>query len=356
MGEEEQPPDPVSTDPEHPDDAAAESEDLPTGDESANEPLIKKDPASETLTKGQPIVYDPDDGLDFESNMSKLMLPIVTVFLGLGWIGFTLMDEMRALDGLYMTFVTITTVGYGDFSPEGDGTKIFFIFWIFFGLSVVATGLALIVESSTKIEDADEDPSLYRRSINAIDDVTGKIFRKLAMEFFVLLLFIAVGTVWVCTVEEFGFVDGLYWSVQTLSTVGYGDLDLQKDSTKVFVIVYALFGTALTVTSLAGMACLWVEHDQAQKVQQMIEHGLTMKMINVIDIQKSGFIDKFEFLRYMLVKLEKVDGKTIDTIIAIFEKLDADGGGTLGPEDFLDAEAQQEQASDFHNDLNLTGK
>ena len=41
------------------------------------------------------------------------MLPIVLVFLGIGWIGFTLMDEMRALDGLYMTFVTITTVlGY----------------------------------------------------------------------------------------------------------------------------------------------------------------------------------------------------------------------------------------------------
>lgn len=106
----------------------------------------------------------------------------------------------------------------------------------------------------------------------------------------------------VCTVEDFPFVTGVYWAVQTLTTVGYGDLDINKDESKVFVIVYAVFGapaayvlraltglagTALTVTSLAAMACLWVEHDQARKVQKMIEHGLTMKMINVIDIQKT---------------------------------------------------------------------
>jgi len=347
----------MGADDQPPDDAAAEAEDLQSGGdgESANEPLIKKDPASKALTKGQAVVYGEDDGLDFESNMSKLMLPIVLVFLGIGWIGFTLMDEMRALDGLYMTFVTITTVGYGDLSPDGDGTKIFFIFWIFFGLSIVATGLALIVEFSTKLElEETEEVGLYRRTMNAIDAVIGKTWRKLAMEFTVLVLFIAVGTAWVCTVEQFSFIDGLYWSVQTLTTVGYGDLDLDHDSTKVFVIVYAVFGTALTVTSLAGMACLWVEHDQAEKVQQMIDHGLTLKMINVIDIQKSGFIDKFEFLRYMLIKLDKVDGETVDKIIAIFDKLDADGGGTLGEEDFLNTGEQQEQASDLHTNLNLT--
>ena len=106
----------------------------------------------------------------------------------------------------------------------------------------------------------------------------------------------------VCSVEGFSLVTGVYWAVQTLTTVGYGDLDISKDESKVFVIVYAVFGaaagsglrvltgltgTALTVTSLAAMACLWVEHDQARKVQKMIEHGLTMKMINVIDIQKT---------------------------------------------------------------------
>ena len=50
----------------------------------------------------------------------------------------------------------------------------------------------------------------------------------------------------------------------------------------------------------------------------------------------------------------QVDGETIDKIIAIFDKLDADGGGTLGPEDFLDANAQQKQASDLNTNLNLT--
>ena len=44
------------------------------------------------------------------------------------------------------------------------------------------------------------------------------------------------------------------------------------------------------------MACLWVEHDQAEKVQQMLDHGLTLKMINVIDIQKSVSLAVCDFV------------------------------------------------------------
>jgi len=332
-------PNPVTA--EQPDETSATnskadaSEPAQSAAESPSEPLISKkaqDDVDELETS--PIVYDPDDGLDFESNMGKMMIPMMIAFLASGWVGFTLMDDMDALDGLYMTFVTITTVGYGDFSPQNDGTKIFFIFWIFFGLSVVATGLAMLVDTSTQAVDT-SNAGIYRKTINAIDTKIGKTLRKLMFEILLLLLFIAGGAIWVCTVEGFPFVTGIYWAVQTLTTVGYGDLDISKDESKVFVIVYAVFGTALTVTSLAAMACLWVEYDQARKVQTMIEHGLTMKMINVIDIQKTGHIDKYEFLRYMLWKLDKVDGETMDKISNIFDALDVDGGGTLGPEDFV---------------------
>lgn len=292
----------------------------PSGAEAdTSAPLLKKEDDSADSGKGTTfnhtgIVYDPDDGLDFESSMAKAMVPMVFIFLGLGWVAFTLMDDMDALDGLYMTFITITTVGYGDFSPQQDGTKIFFIFWIFFGLSVVATGLAMMVD-------------------HLVSMVGWSSSRRFLIEIVLFFMFVGGGALWVCMIEEFSFIDGLYWAVCTLTTVGYGDQTLKHQSTRMFVCAYALFGTALTVTSLATMACLWVEYDHDKKVQEMIDHGLTLKMLNVIDVEKSGSIDKFEFLRYMLWKLDKVDGDTMDMIIDIFNELDIDGGGTLGPED-----------------------
>ena len=38
---------------------------------------------------------------------------------------------------LYMSVVTMTTVGFGDFSPQTQGGRIFSMFWIFVGVLAV---------------------------------------------------------------------------------------------------------------------------------------------------------------------------------------------------------------------------
>ena len=82
--------------------SAAESPSEPVI-ESPSEPLISKK-AQDDVDEGErsPVVYDPDDGLDFESNMGKvaialpkmcvdfawqMMVPMVIVFLSSGWVG-----------------------------------------------------------------------------------------------------------------------------------------------------------------------------------------------------------------------------------------------------------------------------
>ena len=66
---------------------------------------------------------------------------------------------------VHLPLLTLLQVGYGDFSPQNDGTKIFFIFWIFFGLSVAATGLAMLVDTSTQAVDT-SNAGIYRKTIN----------------------------------------------------------------------------------------------------------------------------------------------------------------------------------------------
>jgi len=46
------------------------------------------------------------------------------------------------VDALYFSVVTISTVGYGDLTPSKDGTKVFTLFYIFFGITCVFSDVA----------------------------------------------------------------------------------------------------------------------------------------------------------------------------------------------------------------------
>jgi voltage-gated potassium channel len=72
-----------------------------------------------------------------------------------------------------------------------------------------------------------------------------------------LLTVIAIvsGTAFYSLVEGLRFVDALYFSVVTLTTVGYGDFAPETDAGKLFTAVYVLIGIGILltfVTTLAG--------------------------------------------------------------------------------------------------------
>jgi voltage-gated potassium channel len=72
-----------------------------------------------------------------------------------------------------------------------------------------------------------------------------------------LLTVIAIvsGTAFYSLVEGLRFVDAVYFSVVTLTTVGYGDFAPQTDVGKLFTAVYVLLGIGILltfVTTLAG--------------------------------------------------------------------------------------------------------
>jgi voltage-gated potassium channel len=63
-----------------------------------------------------------------------------------------------------------------------------------------------------------------------------------------------IGTIYYASAEGWRLLDALYFSVVTLTTIGYGDLAPTTDGAKVFTIVYSLVGIGIIaafVTSLA---------------------------------------------------------------------------------------------------------
>jgi voltage-gated potassium channel len=89
-----------------------------------------------------------------QKRITKALLLILLVF-AVGTSGFyVLLDGLSFLDSLYLTVVTLATVGYGDFTPhmnmppEGNPylIKFFAIFIILFGMSALLYGIGVMTE------------------------------------------------------------------------------------------------------------------------------------------------------------------------------------------------------------------
>src|SRR5918995_1358378 len=65
---------------------------------------------------------------------------------------------------------------------------------------------------------------------------------------------IVSGTAFYSLVEGLRFVDALYFSVVTLTTVGYGDFAPETDVGKLFTAVYVLVGIGILLTFITTLA------------------------------------------------------------------------------------------------------
>lgn len=88
-----------------------------------------------------------------------------------------------------------------------------------------------------------------------------------------LLLAIVIlvsGTVFYRSVEGWSWVDALYFSVTTISTVGLGDLSPQTDIGKLFTVVYIFVGVGIFVALFAqfARALLHVEQHTDARVEE----------------------------------------------------------------------------------------
>ncbi len=85
---------------------------------------------------------------------------------------------------------------------------------------------------------------------------------------------LASGTFFYWRFEDWSVVDSLYFSVITLTTVGYGDLAPTTTGSKVFTVVYVLLGLGVLVSFLSAVAGHAVEA-RLERREQRGDSGAT---------------------------------------------------------------------------------
>ena len=81
----------------------------------------------------------------------------VAGFLALGTWFYARVENWSILDSLYFSVITLTTVGYGDFSPQTSAGKIFTMIYVLIGLGLISGFVFLLAERTGIIKKSDSE-------------------------------------------------------------------------------------------------------------------------------------------------------------------------------------------------------
>eukprot|EP00470_Lotharella_oceanica_P012974 CAMPEP_0170190688 /NCGR_PEP_ID=MMETSP0040_2-20121228/49884_1 /TAXON_ID=641309 /ORGANISM="Lotharella oceanica, Strain CCMP622" /LENGTH=295 /DNA_ID=CAMNT_0010438615 /DNA_START=131 /DNA_END=1018 /DNA_ORIENTATION=+ len=133
-------------------------------------------------------------------------------------------------ESLYFTLVTLSTVGYGDMSPQTEGGKVFLIFYTILGIPLMITinlSLGGYVISGAIV--AMHKLNTWR---NWQLDKKKPVATELTLLSMLLLLAFIMTIIFAALLgiqEEWSYFDSLYFTWTTLTTIGYGDLTIENN-------------------------------------------------------------------------------------------------------------------------------
>lgn len=88
-------------------------------------------------------VEDRDDGADDGTRRHAYRVALASALglVALATVVYHYAEGWSWVDAFYFSTVAVTTVGFGDLSPTTDGTKLFTVFYVLTGISLI--GLVL---------------------------------------------------------------------------------------------------------------------------------------------------------------------------------------------------------------------
>jgi len=100
-----------------------------------------------------------------------------------------------------------------------------------------------------------------------------KLHTKLFPVLVIVVCLIIIGTMFYSIFEGWNYLDSFYFTVMTLTTIGYGDFYPTSDISKMFTVFYVLAGVYLLFYMLTSFTKYYVEK-KSPNIKRSITHTL----------------------------------------------------------------------------------
>ncbi|CAI9088233.1 OLC1v1022512C1 [Oldenlandia corymbosa var. corymbosa] len=199
------------------------------------------------------------------------------------------------LDSVYFCVSTLTASGYTDLIPNSTATKLLACACVFSGTALI--GLLLSNAADYLVEKQEE---LFVRALSMRRESSStllskkieaeKIKSKCIFAFVLLLVLMAVGTIFLVKVEKMDLVDAFYCVCSIITTLGYVDKSFSTKGGRVFAIFWVLTGTICLAQLVLYIAELRSDHKQKKLVDRLLSRRMTKGDLEAADLDDDGVV------------------------------------------------------------------
>ncbi|XP_022759651.1 two-pore potassium channel 5 [Durio zibethinus] len=259
---------------------------------------------------------------------------------------FSGIETHPVVDALYFCIVTMCTIGYGDIAPLTPATKIFACVFVLVGFGFIDILLSGVVNyvldlqenmilTGIQMEKTQEGFSAKNYIVD-VDKGRMRIRLKVGLALGVVVLCIGIGTLMLYFVENLDWIDSVYLSVMSVTTVGYGDRAFKTLPGRLFAGVWLLISTLAVARAFLYLAEARVDKRHRRIAKWVLHRDITIEDLLAADINNNGFISKSEYVIYKLKEMGKIGEKDILQICDQFSKLDLNNSGKITLPDLLE--------------------
>jgi voltage-gated potassium channel len=111
----------------------------------------------------------------FSRNEAFVILSAGLFMILLGAFVYAWLEGWSLLDSLYATVITVTTVGYGDLSPQTAGGRLFAIFFTLTAVGVAGYMVSILAATVIERQSTRVQRTLWKRNMHRIEELSGHI-------------------------------------------------------------------------------------------------------------------------------------------------------------------------------------
>ncbi|ESQ39784.1 hypothetical protein EUTSA_v10000885mg [Eutrema salsugineum] len=271
---------------------------------------------------------------------------LLVVYLSLGvlfyWLNrdsYQVNQTHPIVDGLYFCIVTMCTIGFGDITPDTVVTKVFAILFVLVGFGFIDVLLSAMVSYVLDLQEnymleaarneSLEEPEKKRSYIIDVKKGRMRIRLKVGLALGVVMLCLGFGVLLMHFFEKIGWLDSFYFSVMSVTTVGYGDRAFKTLPGRLLGGIWLLVSTLAVARAFLYLAEARVDKRNRERAKRVLGENLSISQFFAADIDNNGCVSKAEFVIYKLKKMEKITDKDINPIAKQFDMLDRSNSGRI---------------------------